>query len=116
VGVMFGVLTLRLPSPHFNIGEVAGCSGQPGCGFRLRCLSPRRSYIPRVRFVLRRGALGDSVAAVAALAPLVDSHPDDYDLFLQLGWLYFLLEDFESAEAHYTQASTLCLLRTPSTA
>ena len=49
----------------------------------------------------------DPAAAVAVLESLVDSHPDDYLLFLQLGWLYFLLEDFEGAEAHYRRASTL---------
>ena len=100
-----------------------------------------QAYSPRVRFDLRRGAVGvlliagqlgsagralaeasydeafrralvleaegDPAEAVAVLEPLVDSHPDDYALFLQLGWLYFLLEDFDSAEAHYRRASTL---------
>lgn len=52
-------------------------------------------------------AEGDPGEAVAVLESLVDSHPDDYSLFLHLGWLYFSLEDFDSAEAHYRRASTL---------
>jgi tetratricopeptide (TPR) repeat protein len=52
-------------------------------------------------------AEGEPAAAFAVLESLVESHPDDYLLFLQLGWLSFLLEDYESAEAHYGRASTL---------
>ncbi|MGB5193151.1 MAG: tetratricopeptide repeat protein [Polyangiales bacterium] len=52
-------------------------------------------------------AEGDPSAALAVLEPLVDSHPDDYALFLQLGWISFQLGDFEGAEAYYKRASTL---------
>lgn len=52
-------------------------------------------------------AAGDPAAAAAVLESLVHSHPDDYALFLQLGWLHFELEDFERAEAHYRRASAL---------
>jgi len=65
------------------------------------------TYDEAFRRALVLEAEGDPAAAVAVLESLVDSHPDDYVLFLQLGWLYFLLEDFERAEAHYARASTL---------
>jgi tetratricopeptide (TPR) repeat protein len=65
------------------------------------------TYDEAFRRALVLEAEDDPAAAVAVLESLVDSHPDDYLLFLQLGWLYFLLEDFESAEAHYGRASTL---------
>ena len=65
------------------------------------------TYDDACRRALVLEAEGDPAAAVAVLESLVDSHPDDYVLFLQLGWLYFLLEDFENAEAHYRRASTL---------
>jgi tetratricopeptide (TPR) repeat protein len=65
------------------------------------------TYDQAFRRALVLEAEDDPAAAVAVLESLVDSHPDDYLLFLQLGWLYFLLEDFESAEAHYGRASTL---------
>ena len=64
-------------------------------------------YDDAFRRALVLEAEGDPAAAVAVLESLVDSHPDDYVLFLQLGWLYFLLEDFENAEAQYRRASTL---------
>ena len=65
------------------------------------------TYDEAFRRALVLEAEDDPAAAVAVLESLVDSHPDDYLLFLQLGWLYFLLEDFEGAEAHYRRASTL---------
>jgi len=65
------------------------------------------TYDDAFRRALVLEAEGDPAAAVAVLESLVDSHPDDYALFLQLGWLYFLLEDFENAEAYYRRASTL---------
>lgn len=65
------------------------------------------AYEDAFRRALALEAQGDPAAAAAVLEALVDSHPDDYALFLQLGWLYFVLEDFESAEANYRRASTL---------
>ncbi len=65
------------------------------------------TYDEAFRRALVLEAEDDPAAAIAALESLVDSHPDDYLLFLQLGWLYFLLEDFEGAEARYRRASTL---------
>lgn len=50
---------------------------------------------------------GDPAAAAAVLESFTDLYPDDYALFLQLGWLYFVLEDFERAEINYQRASTL---------
>jgi len=64
-------------------------------------------YDTAFRRALALEAEDDPAAAIAVLESLVDSHPDDYLLFLQLAWLYFQLEDFGGAEAYYRRASTL---------
>ena len=90
-----------LPSGAFGVLLIAAQLGSTG-----RALADA-TYDEAFRRALALEAEGNPTAAVAVLESLVDSHPDDYVLFLELGWLYFLLEDFESSEAHYRRASTL---------
>lgn len=55
----------------------------------------------------RLESAGQYAAAADVLAPLGETYPQDYPLFLQLGWLRFQAGQYEAAEAAYRVAHAL---------